>query len=312
MNEEKWWDKAKDYIKDPQNAMSAFSTVSAFLSALTLYTIVSGVSEGFSWGSLWNWKSLAVMFLGGLGVMFVQEDGMIKGRLKFLKQEDVTEYMQKNKSIQDKIVEFEFKAKYTRDKNNDNIKELKENYRIKREHELGIEIENLKSSNKQYQHLENELKRIKKGDIRDNEIEYEPYEISDIFNMGGNNANLGKEEFKDDSSKLQRKSNLYARVYSPIIMLLITTVLSSIAKNIWVLVGSALSFLFLLLLQWYLSYQKKLNLSNEITLPIIQNKNNKLKEADKKYDIYLDEQTKKQDKGENNENTTQHSDTTTD
>ena len=303
MEEKKWYDNVVlNWFKDADRSRSVFSTASAFVMSTAVYMFAQGITSGFEISEMWNWGTFAVGFAGSLGVPAVQEDGMIKGYIKFLTNPLFKKYREENIEISDKINDRDFRRSFTKRQNEANIKELLEdtttntiadlNDNIDRITDLLTITDNVKKISKlklQLLQFNNELENIEKNGLSRNRITYDNMEIDDIFNFVEKTVKVGKDKLKDTSTNKQRKGNILARFYMPALSI----ILVASAKRLLDLrpievIGATFIFLLILIYTWYNSYSKRIELKENIAIPVERERNTLLKQAEKEFNELKD------------------------
>ena len=304
-NVEKKWlgrnlDKVSGWFNDPDESRNVFSTLSAFIMSTSVYMFVQGIDSGFVLGDMWSWGTVAVGFAGSLGVPAVQEDGMVKGYIKFLLNPLFKKYRKENIEISDKINDREFRRNFTRKHNEANITELLEKATVDTIADLEDKIFNIEDSLEietktktidklkiQLLHVKNELENIQTNGISRNKITYTNIEIDDIFNFVEKTVKVGKEKLQDTSTARQRKSNWLARIYMPMLsIILLYAAKRLLSLNPLEIISATFIFLLILIYTWYRAYSKRIELKESIAIPAERERNTLLKEAEEEYKIW--------------------------
>jgi len=319
--EKKRWSErsAVMWFRDTEKSGKVFATVSAFTMSVAIYVIAQGFRTGFTFDLIWSWGSLIVGFAGGLGIPAVQEDGMRKGFIQFLKNVTFDKYRKDNESLIDNINNKDFQREFISNDNKKVLKELKEHEEERQIESLTAQLHLLKidlplikrkrkykKAKKRIESLETQLNQLKENGINIYKLNFKPLKPDDIFNFSNNKKLNGRDSYIDNSSFIQRKGNLYARIYMPIIIIIVQgSAMGIINENKTSVFGTTLVFALILMYTWYRAYTKHIELKEEIAIPAEINKNTLLKQATEEYKtwqpISLIEEKEEKEKEEENE-----------
>jgi len=297
---DKYSEKKKfiDKLNNPEPIIEILNTCSAFLLATLLYVVVNGFANDFSIKALINWKGGLNIFLGGLGIIWVQNNGMLNGAKRFFTHNELfNRYRKENIEISDQISDIDFKTKFITDQNNNELEIEIEKITTKEIEKLKKAIYNINSSmfllkgkkkvkaENEVKLLQNELDYILENGVSLDKLTFRLTEIDDIFNSSFDKNLKGQAKYNDDSDKIQIKSNIQYRIYMPIVLTLLKGVIDidNFKSESW---WGLIIFVITLTYSWGKAYARNIELKVKKAIPAERNKNTALKDALSKYEIY--------------------------